>query len=119
MTTVSPNLLSELVGALAAELAPLVAAELSRGGTHAATAEGWRLLNLEDAAACLGRSTRWVRDRVKEGSLPYVRLDGGALSFELDDLRAFARARRVDGESSSRREDSGRLVALPRARASR
>jgi hypothetical protein len=60
-----------------------------------ARAEPWHLLDLDDAATRLGRSTRWVRDRVKAGELPYVRLDGGAFAFELDDLRSFARARRV------------------------
>lgn len=57
----------------------------------------WRLLNLEQAAERLGRSTRWVRERVRRGELPYVRLDGSAFAFELDDLQAFARRRRVDG----------------------
>jgi hypothetical protein len=58
-------------------------------------AEPWKLLNLEEAAARLGRSERWIRERVKRGDLVSVRLDGGALSFELEDLRAFAQARRV------------------------
>jgi hypothetical protein len=89
-----PNFFDELFSQLAGELAPRVAAALS---TNAAREERdeWRLLDLEDAAARLGRSTRWVRERVRRGDLPFVRLDGGALAFELDDLRAFARARRV------------------------
>ena len=60
-----------------------------------ATNDPWRLLDVDEAAARLGRSTRWVRERAKRGDLPYVKLDGGALAFELDDLRAFAEARRV------------------------
>jgi len=84
-----PVLVDELVGALAAAVAA------SLGGSQAATVDAWRLLNVEEAAERLGRSTRWVRERVKRGDLPYVKLDGGALAFEVDDLRAFAQARRV------------------------
>lgn len=86
-------LLEELVAELAAQLAPRVAAEL---GTPASPeAEPWRLVDVEEAAARLGRSTRWVRERAKRGDLPFVKLDGGALAFEVDDLRAFAASRRV------------------------
>jgi excisionase family DNA binding protein len=65
----------------------------------------WRLLDVDEAASRLGRSSRWVRERVKRGDLPYVRLDGGAFAFELDDLREFARSRRVPL--------AGRLQAVP------
>ena len=55
----------------------------------------------------LGRSERWIRERVKRLELPCIRLDGGALAFDVDDLRAFARARRVpasnDEEAPARR----------------
>lgn len=75
------------------ELAPLISSALP---ANDAREEPWRLLDVEQAAARFGRSTRWVRNRVKAGELPSVRLDGGALAFELaDDLQAFARARRV------------------------
>ncbi len=57
--------------------------------------EPWSLLTLEEAAQRLTRSPRWIRERVREGKLTVVRLDGGALAFELADLRAFAQARRV------------------------
>jgi hypothetical protein len=89
------GLLEELVAALAAELAPRLAAELAGQVPSAPTAERWHLLDVEEAAARIGRSTRWVRDRAKLGDLPHVRLDGGALAFELDDLREFARERRI------------------------
>ena len=68
------------------------------------------LLDLEAAAAWFGRSTRWVRQRSRgytaaDGSkipatLPYVRLDGGALAFLLEDLQAFAAARRVSADGT-------------------
>jgi len=54
-----------------------------------------RVSTLEDVAARLARSERTVRQWVKDGLLPHVRLDGGALAFELKDIRAFAAARRV------------------------
>lgn len=89
---VPAELLEQLVRGLAEELAPRVAAELaaSSGGE-----EPWRLWTLEDVCARLGRSERTVRAWVKRGQLPHVRLDGGALAFEPDDVRAFAQARRV------------------------
>jgi excisionase family DNA binding protein len=82
------------------ELAELVAERFDVSAAAAVEGEPWRLLNLEEAAARLGRSERWVRERVKRGDLPHVRLDGGALAFELDDLRAFAEARRVSASEA-------------------
>jgi excisionase family DNA binding protein len=76
-----------LVSPIAAELAALPRAEPE--------AEAWHLLTVQEVAARLGRSARWVRERAKRGDLPFVRLDGGALAFEIDDVRAFAQARRV------------------------
>jgi excisionase family DNA binding protein len=63
--------------------------------------EPWRLLTVDDVATRLGRSTRWVRERVKQGELPFVRLDAGALAFELEDVQAFARSRRISARESS------------------
>jgi excisionase family DNA binding protein len=95
VTVLAPHLTEQLVAALAEELAPLIAAELAAQVPQPATAEPWHLLDLEEAAQRLGRSKRWVRERAKTGDLPHVRLDGGALAFELDDLREFARERRI------------------------
>lgn len=63
------------------------------------TSEQWRLLDVAAVAEMLGRSARWVRTRARDGSLPYVRLDGGPFAFEADDVREFARARHVDGRT--------------------
>jgi hypothetical protein len=60
--------------------------------------EEWRLWNLSETARRLGRSERWVRDRVKEGKLSRIRLDGGALAFDPADVHAFARERRIPVE---------------------
>jgi excisionase family DNA binding protein len=62
----------------------------------------WRLLDISKAADRLGRSTRWVREQVKSGSLPYVRLDGGAYAFELEDLKQLAIQRRIDVRDEAR-----------------
>ena len=83
-------LLDELADRVADRLRPLLA--MPPAG------ESWRLLDVEQAADRLGRSTRWVRERAKRGDLPFVRLDGGGLAFEEADLRAFAQARRVSAE---------------------
>jgi hypothetical protein len=58
--------------------------------------EPWRLLPLAEAADRLGRSERWLRERVRRHEIAVVRLDGGALGFYLDDLIAFANERRAE-----------------------
>jgi len=86
--------LDELVALLADAIAPRMA-ELVRPpepNGHPA-GEPWRLLDLEETAARLGRSRRWVRDH--KHAIGYVRLDGGALAFDVEDLKRFARERRV------------------------
>jgi hypothetical protein len=55
----------------------------------------WRLWNLSETARRLGRSERWVRERVREGKLPRIRLDGGSLMFDPEDVQMFASTRRV------------------------
>jgi hypothetical protein len=84
--TLPDDVVEAIAAAIAHELAGCLPPESE-------TAEPWRLFSLEDAAARLGRSTRWVRERKEQ--IGYVRLDGGALAFELEDLQAFARLRRV------------------------
>ena len=58
-------------------------------------AKEWRLWNIEETAARLGRSQRTVRKWAKDGRLTHVRLDGGALAFDPEDVQNFARARRI------------------------
>jgi hypothetical protein len=76
------------------EIVERVVAELD-GHAHAAQeeAEPWRLLSLEEAAARLGRSPRWVRDH--KDAIGWVKLGEGSLLFDPEDVRLFARARRV------------------------
>ena len=112
------ELLTLLVDALACELAPRVAAELARTASPAGEVEPWRLLDLEEAAARLGRSTRTVRAWAKAGLLMSVKLDGGALAFELADLQAFAAARRVGDVDELAAPAPRRLVAVDRGWAS-
>lgn len=92
------ELLDEFAARVADALAPKIAVAL-RDQLGPAAADPWRLLDVEQAAARLGRSSRWLRGKAKSGAIPYVRLDGGALAFELDDLRAFAASRRVSAEN--------------------
>lgn len=91
-----PEILDSVLDLVVERLTPAITADLAstlseirRETLH------WRLLNVEEAAARLGRSSRWVRERVKRGQLPYIKLDGGALAFELGDVQAFAEARRI------------------------
>lgn len=99
--------LDGLTAELAEKVASRVLAELAAQAEPAG--EPWCLLDVEGVAVRLGRSGRWVRERVKRGDLPYVRLDGGGLAFELDDVRAFARARRISCSGLAGGSDS----ALP------
>jgi hypothetical protein len=85
--TVPPELVEEIAAAVVERLGAVEPGQ--------AAAPAWRLLTVGDVADRLGRSTRWVRERVKRGQLTRVRLDGGALAFLLEDVEAFARARRV------------------------
>src|SRR5438128_32884 len=90
--------LDELLAGLVAAIADEVAARLDRVLDASSTGpdvERWRLLTVDEVAVRLGRSERWVRERAKRGELPFVRLDGGALAFDLEDVRAFVLARRV------------------------
>jgi hypothetical protein len=98
--TVTASLIEELVRAVAAELAPRIAAEFESAVPSERDGESWRLLDVDETARKLGRSTRWVRDRAKRGELPFIRLDGGPLAFDLDDVRAFASARRVPDDGA-------------------
>jgi hypothetical protein len=101
--TLSPELLGQLAAAFADELAPRIAAQLAdnippAGGS---AVEPWRLLTLAEAAERLGRSERWLRERKEQ--VGYIRLDGGALAFRLEELQAFAAARVVGGPSAVER----------------
>jgi len=91
---ISPELVDELVAQFADGIAERVVAGLADRVTAPATAP-WRLVGVDDVAAALGRSRRWVHGAVKERGLPFIRLDGGALAFALEDVRAWARERRV------------------------
>jgi hypothetical protein len=88
--------LEKLIDVFAERLFSRVAADQA-GKLPIATpdAESWSLLDVHEVAARVGRSTRWVRERAKSGQLPFIRLDGGALAFELEDVKALARARRI------------------------
>jgi excisionase family DNA binding protein len=92
------------VDALLDEFADRVADRLAVTDRSTVEPERWRLLTVREAAERLGRSERWVRQRVKSGDLATVRLDRGALAFDVDDLRVFAAERRVGGRALSWRD---------------
>jgi hypothetical protein len=93
---VTVELLEQLVAEFAGEIASRVKAELAPPASSNGHGVPWPgLLNLAEASRMLGRSERWLRERVKRGELPVVRLDRGPLAFDIDDLRAFTRSRRV------------------------
>src|SRR5262249_50048712 len=95
-STAFPDPLDSFLDLVVERLIPPLTAELATTFSHfQPEAEPWRLLNVDEVATRLGRSTRWVRERVKRGQLPHVRLDGGALAFEIEDVQAFAAARRI------------------------
>lgn len=78
------------------EVASLVAGRvLDELGQRQEAGEPWRLLDVEEIAGRLGRSPRWVKERVKTAGLPVVRLDGGALAFDLEAVREWALSRQV------------------------
>jgi excisionase family DNA binding protein len=114
----TPGALQQSVNVVVEQLASCIAAQVvSQLPEARSETEPWHLLDVNEAATRLGRSTRWVRERAKRGELPFVRLDGGALSFELEDVQAFARARRISADEPSAL--AGRLQGTrdPRSRA--
>lgn len=78
--------------------------------------EDWRLWTLAETAERLTRSERWVRGKARTGELPVVRLDGGALAFDPEDVVAFARSRRVGAHVDSEPRSS-LIREKPRLRA--
>jgi hypothetical protein len=92
--SLSPELIEQLAAAFADELAPRITAQVAAPEAQAEV-EPWRLLTLAEAAGRLGRSERWLRERKEQ--IGYVRLDGGALAFRLEELQAFAAERVVGG----------------------
>jgi hypothetical protein len=91
-----PGLVEAIAGVIAAEVRPSIAAREDR----------WQLWNIEETGARLGRSERWIRERVRRGDLPHVKLDGGALAFDPEDVRRFAASRRVPASSTARQPAS-------------
>jgi hypothetical protein len=92
---VSADLERLLVGftdAIAQRVASRLAEELP---PSPAVEPEWRLVDETTAAALLGRSPRWLRERRRAGALPWIKLDGRGAMYDVDDLRAFAAARRV------------------------
>jgi excisionase family DNA binding protein len=93
VTTLPAEVFDGLVERVADAVAERVVAHLAT--SVSATAEPWRLLDVQEVAQTLGRSRRWVHQAVKERGLPYIRLDGGALAFELEAVQAWARGRSI------------------------
>ena len=110
------ELLEQLIDEFASKLARLLAPEVA-ALVPAAVEERWRLWTLDETAAALGRSERWVRERVKRGNLAFIRLDGGALAFLPADVVAFAEARRVAPVLADRLQVASGPRVLPRAAA--
>jgi excisionase family DNA binding protein len=103
-----------VLDAFAVRVAELVLERLPASATE----EPWHLLDVEEAARRLGRSTRWVRERVKAGELEWVRLDGGAFAFTLAQLQAFASERRIACGPRARAEEPLHTGDFSRARRS-
>jgi hypothetical protein len=102
--------LERLIDCLVDRVAERVVARLSEEQPPApATEPEWRLVDETTAAALLGRSPRWLRERRKRGSIGYVRLDGGRPMYRLEDLQAFADSKLVPAAAE---RDGGYLRAV-------
>jgi hypothetical protein len=84
-----PTTVDDAVEETARALQALVRAVTREHGSAGAAGESWRLLSLAEAAERLGRSERWIRERVRRGELAVIRLDA-KLAFKVDDLITFA-----------------------------
>jgi hypothetical protein len=87
------------------ELAERIAARVTPAAATAAP-ERWQTVGLPELAEMLGRSERWCREQTKAAHdpLPFLLLGDGSRRFDVDDVRAWARRRRVpaDGEGEPR-----------------
>jgi excisionase family DNA binding protein len=92
------------VDALAEVVAARVLEALS--GQTTSGQDGWRLVGVEGAAELLGCSKRSIANYVTERGLPYIKI-GSRRMYDVDDLREWARDRRVPAED-------GLVRALPR-----
>jgi excisionase family DNA binding protein len=88
MTPMASVSLEDLVEHLASRVAARLVAQLRLD--HEPGGQAWELLTVDQAAEVLKRSRRWIYDAVRRRGLPYVRLDGGGICFQRDDLRAWA-----------------------------
>lgn len=114
MSSTFEHLLDLLVEDVAARIAADVTNRLA---PEMPESRPWHLLDVEETADRLGRSTRWVRERAKQGELPFVRLDGGALAFELEDIQTFALARRISADEPAALAARLQSTRDPRSRA--
>ena len=64
-------------------------------------AEQSEWLDIDEAAAYLGMTTRWLRRRVDEKSITFYK-PAGLIRFRVDDLDAFMEAARVEAQRKPR-----------------
>lgn len=103
----------QLLELVATAVADRLSATLSGSGE-----EPWRLLDEDEAASRLGRSPSWLRKRAREGAMPFVQLDaGGGRMYALEDLRAFAEARRIGPDRGEVLEGRLKLARKPASEA--
>ena|SRR6266550_403007 len=93
------ELLDDFAGRVAERLAELAPAAAG------SSPETWRTVGLPELAEMLGRSERWCRQQTKNprDPLPYLRLGDGSKRFDVDDVRVWARRRRVPADDEAER----------------
>jgi predicted DNA-binding transcriptional regulator AlpA len=109
VTTPIADLLDVLVERISDAVAEKVIAGVIAAMPPPATP--WKLLDVHEVAALLGRSRRTVSDYVKYRGLPTVRLDDGSLRFDPRDVQDWCRSRRIPAADPS--ETDCRTIARP------
>jgi excisionase family DNA binding protein len=101
-------ILEEFMTGIADAVAERVLKRLCDDGLARAPAGPWRLITVDEATAILRRSRRWIHDATKNRGLPYVKLDGGKVMFDPEQVRDWALSRTVPAQPD---------LCTPRARA--
>jgi predicted DNA-binding transcriptional regulator AlpA len=103
----------ELLDVLVERISDAVAEKIIAGVIEAMAppATPWKLLDVHEVAALLGRSRRSVDDYVKYQGLPTIRLDRGSLRFDPRDVADWCRSRRIPAADPS--EPDCRTIARP------
>jgi excisionase family DNA binding protein len=109
VTTPGDEFLDVLVERISDAVAEKVLARIAE--VMPASAAPWKLLDVDEVAALLGRSRRTVFTLIRTAGLPTVHIDRGKVMLDPRDVEEWARSRRIPPADPS--ETDCRTIATP------